>query len=110
MELELFYSRVCNCRNREEEYSLQAAFLEGIWCRQHHDPMPGALVGRMRELVEYKVISEASSWVKSPNPHKKPFRFNNNLDLSATNDQFSTMHYSQENNTVVLELRLSQNG
>ena len=68
-------------------------------------PVEGALVGKLRELVEYKVISEASSWVKNPNPHKKPFRFNNNLDLSATNDQFSTIHYSQENNAVVLELR-----
>ena len=68
-------------------------------------PMPGALVGNLRELVEFKIISEASSWVKNPNPHKKPFRFNRNLDLSATGDAFSTIHYSQENNTVVLELR-----
>ncbi len=68
-------------------------------------PIKDSLVGNLRELVEYKVISEASSWVKSPNPHKQPFSFNRNLDLSATGNQFSKILYSRRENTVVLELR-----
>lgn len=68
-------------------------------------PIGDALVGNLRELVEYKIISEASSWVKSSNPHKRPFQFNRNLDLSATGNQFSKLHYSPSENTVLLQLR-----
>lgn len=64
-----------------------------------------ALMENLRELVEYKVISEVSDWMKNPNPRKQPFRFNRNLELSATGDEFSTLHYSQENNLLILELR-----
>lgn len=68
-------------------------------------PLSDSLIGNLRELVEYKVISEASSWVKNPNPHKQPFSFNRNLDLSATGNQFSKISYSSEQHTVLLQLR-----
>lgn len=68
-------------------------------------PIEDSLVGNLRELVEFKIISEASSWVRNPNPHKRPFRFNQNLDLSATGNQLSKIHYSPSENTVLLQLR-----
>lgn len=69
------------------------------------DPIDGALIGNLRELVEFKIISEAEAWIKNPNPYKQKFQFGRTLDLSATGDQYSTREYSAETNTVTLFLR-----
>lgn len=66
---------------------------------------PGYLTGNMREIIEHKICTEAESWARNPNPHKQPFTFNKNIDLSATNDQLSTRTYSKTTNTITLTLR-----
>lgn len=68
-------------------------------------PKEGVLVGNLRELVEFKVVSEAEAWIKNPSPHKQKFQFGQTLDLSATGDQYSTRAYSTETNSVTVFLR-----
>jgi hypothetical protein len=80
-------------------------FIRNLGIDTRQTPLPGVMTGNIRELVEFKVCSEAESWVKNLNPHKQMFNFNRNIDLSATGDQFSKRVYNPKQNTITIMLR-----
>lgn len=65
----------------------------------------GVLTGNLREIIEHKTLSESETWIRNPDPHKQPFTFNHNVDLSATNDHLSSIQMSEEGNIAVLQFR-----
>jgi hypothetical protein len=61
-----------------------------IHCRRNL-PVAVKAQSRVEKLVQYKIVSEASSYTQNLNPNKRPFTFSQTVNLGAVDKQMVTL-------------------